>query len=217
MLMQELDVSEKFIGKLYEDEVFNGDERDLILSFQKARQRRREFLNILEKTDYKGESPFPPFLAALSFSHQFELKNKLENEDFLAKIGEEQNSKREEIKIELQVRKNYVYIVDNIDLQGSSLLDLFFQEGIINEDDRATINYHPGNEQARKFISIVESKKHGGKSAYPFFLEALDKSEQHYIRQKIEEVEITEKDFQDYASELLPFFLTQTKIPEVTS
>lgn len=200
MLIEDLDVSEKFIGQLYQDEVLNGDDRDRILSIDKARQRRKEFLNTLEQIDYKGTSPFPAFLAALSASDQDEVKERLENKQSWTKYVQEQKSKRQEIKLKLQVRKSYLYIVQNIDLQGSTMLDLFIEEGIIDEDDRKIINYYPPARQAREFLSIVESKKHKGKSVYPFLLKALDKSEQNYITEKIKEVEITEEDFQEHES-----------------
>ena len=200
LLLKELDVSEKFIGHLYQDGILTEDQRDSILSIERARKRRQEFLRILTKSAYKGRSPFARFLQILKTTNQEQLLLKLKNEDTYADYEKMQKEVREEVKLKLKVRKCYVKLTENLNLESSSLLELFIQEEVINEDDLSILKPFPAMQKARQFLSILECRKHKGNSPYPYFLQALQETEQAYLKEAIEEIEITEEDFNEYES-----------------
>ena len=157
-------------------------------------------MDSLPKSKYKGKSPFKQFLQHLSETNQDNLRLLLEDESTYAKYVMGQKEDKEAIKLKLKVRKCFVILIEKLNLESTCLLELCVQEGILNDDDISVLRYLPATKKARQFLSILECRKHNGKSPYPYFLQALVDSEQDYLMKAIEEKEITEEDFEEYES-----------------
>ena len=198
LLLIELDVSEKLVSILFQDGILSGEQRDYILSICRASTRRKEFLKTLINVSYKRGSPFEAFLKSLENSGQAELMKKLKNPEEYSKAFQ---NKKQDVELKLKVRKCFVKLIKNINFKGTYLLELFMQEGILNEDDLFVLNALPPTEKARNFLSILESRRHSGNSPYHFFLEALQK-DQDYLAETIKDTTITDEDFNEYESKL---------------
>ena len=203
LILKELNVSEEFIGHLFQDDIFTNDQRDHILSIERARRRRQEFLDTLAKAKYKRKSPFTRFLQILKVTGQENLRQNLENEKNYADYKKTQKEDRDTVELELKVQKCFVNLTQNLNLESTSLLELFIQEGIMNDDDVSILKYLPATEKARRFLSILERRKHKDKSPYPYFLQALVETGQDFLKKAIEEEEITEEDFNEHESKNL--------------
>ena len=198
LLLLELDVSEKLVSILFQDGILSGEQRDYIFSISRARKRRQEFLKTLINVSYKKGSPFEVFLKSLKNSDQVELIKKLKNPEECSKTFQ---NKKQDVELKLKVRKCFVKLIENMDLKGTCLLELFMQEGILNEDDLFVLNALPPTEKARIFLSILEGRRHRGNSPYHFFLKALQK-DQDYLAKAIKDTTITDEDFNEYESKL---------------
>jgi len=81
------------------------------------------------------------------------------------------------------IRENYVFLVDTLDAKYSGLVGELYQGGVLSAKERDTVSYEViPFVQNEKLLSMLSRKT---KDKFDTFLDALDKTAQQHVRNKI--------------------------------
>jgi len=83
------------------------------------------------------------------------------------------------------IQKNYKYLLAQLEVNRSGLLDQLYEDGVINETEKESISSQaPSHEQNRMLLHLLTRKP---KDHFDRFLDALDSTGQHYVRTQIDD------------------------------
>ncbi len=187
-LLQNLDVNTTLLGCLYQDGIISDEQKDKISSETDKKKKVQSLLDYLSNTRDPNASPYDRFIWLLREDGQTYLADLLSGEgDF----DHQHRGVDDDMLLEIKVRKSYKEILNTITCD-EVFLTHFVQKGVLNDSDVSMIEHEV---TAANKVNILLGKLKARK-AYKHLLDILDKNGLEFLRETIENTEVSDEDIQ---------------------
>ncbi len=198
MLLEKLDVNAKLIAALVKDGMVTQRQGETLKKTTGSRPKVQVLLEFLKMSKHVGATSdvFLRFLNILEESGQEEIKHFLQKSE----SAECQVYSDLDTRLRIKFQKCRVFLLENVKCKENPLFMSHFEEaGILNESDMESIQHEITNEdKVATMLDFLERKVYKEKPAYEFFLDILQKLEMGFVKDKIDNTEVTTAEIQLY-------------------